>query len=1217
MELLSQLLAVASLGISPSLSEKFIHAQDPIRAIPHFEGKMSFSWHWTLQDRPTAPVLHFTDFQFCLGSLLSHLIADIAQRCEIALGPMQKILGPNGLLLQKIEPTKYIFGRTLTVAEALQIIVQDFCRGECVFKNVIEALKTFQKYYSQIEVLQSLIPALEHDNGCGVFQIIRNFSANFSTPQVEIIWTGPLPPSDLQFKPGVLSEHERLKAAEFYSYCTVKTEGKWGLHWLVTSKDIPKTIIQLILGKDVALLEFTIPGLVISAGAHWGVPVWSFPYVELGVEVIATLKAELGGILFTTAGIRQLIQTGNVGHIWNSLAIRTVHDDGSPIRQLEGSVTLGGYVYVSVFIFDGSASVFLHLSAGISIADVNHVGYVTFDQFFFLLRQGFNKAFTIYIRLEAGFDLRLRACLIFKCWTVVSIDRRFPLWGRDFDSTAGQLDAVATPQMDPNLNVVHILTAFSLPSSQHLKNQSLILPSSTAPPPRFVLIADPADPSVIQIAFSPSPTTMQPPLSRIGSKQTSISFVGSAQGMNFDYYLYGVPQTVIVPGITTGVHLFASSYDGATQFVITPQSLVMDVSFGEVQFPQGCRQLMIKKLFATSSIETKDGLPCALFIDADITTNITLSGRPRFYTNRPISVSNAFYTLQSKVEVTTLNIWSTSLQADNGTLNVSFPDGVTQIILGCHPQQNCTFIHHESNGTVKLVGGDAWDSFICTSIDRIHGMLYWKGNGGVNFGYVTLPTSSSSGMNAVIAPNSIVYRNTTIRTTSSLFTIAMEEIQVKNVRVLGAPQARSEVVISTIEPGGVVNLNVLATPSSEVIINATGCDSTGNAYIQLSGGGIQTVIFSSANQLSYFGCTFHIYGSDEANETDIILIKASAELRRLDWEFYKGGIRIIDLVDTRNSFWIIYQNIERLMVEFSHTASSRVIVFDGTYGTEAVFMFPRQSASNNNNSNSNQNDVTVCRTTNALLINGSFALHVGPTKNRCNFLSTPSKTNFLFSSLFYNDVPLSDNPLNDLGGQLIVVNSFDPIVQPIQLHSGRNGSQYFAMNSLELNPLDEHFNVPPLISPPSPWMCQLCIENGIPLCSRAHLVYKGNFHLYLTTGSGADYFEGTNVSIPVDVILQNGNDIVHWKSTSQQASFDLGVGLDEFDCHVPIGPTVVWNGDDNDPDLTRVVYEGNIHPNWQPPIIGPVGPHNNDKITLNQYRPPEDIVQILVNNFKP
>jgi hypothetical protein len=789
---------------------------------------------------------------------------------------------------------------------------------------------------------------------------------------------------------------------------------------------------------------------------------------------------------------------------------------------------------------------------------------------------------------------------------VVFIEERFPIWGTDFDSTAGQLDSVATPQMDPNLDIVKRLTSAPI----------LNYPQSSSSVPRFVFLPDPQDPSIIQISFSPF-VAMEPPLSRTGYKQSSIGFVGSATGVNFDYELYGVHQTVIVPGSNTGVTLKASSYIEATQFVINPTSLSMDIPVGGIQFPQGCRQHVIHHLLSETSI-IANGIPCPLIIkDAHPSTNITLTGSPLLYNERPILIQNSsINTLKTTVPVSTLEIWPTSIEGDNGKLSVSFPlRGIAHMNLQCDPQNNCTFIHHESDGNVQLIGGEGWDQFICTSIDKVRGMLYWKGNGGVNFGYVTLPTPPQ-GMRTIIAPNSFVYyrgggggggggrggRNDDYNT--SLFSIALEEIQVKTVHVTGYPNTRTDISISTIEPGGVVNLYVEGTPTSEIMINATGCDSTGNAYIQLSGGGLQTVIFSSGDQISYFGCTFHIYGSDDKNETDVILIKAAAELRSLDWEFYRNGIKIVDLLNTLNSFWIIYQNIERVIVEFSHNMPSKVTFYDGTFGTEMLFMFPSNS--------SVANEITVCHTTNTVLVNGSFAIHVGPTKNRCNF--SPTYFNTLFGSLLFNIVP-SDNPLNYLGGQLIVVNTNDPNNRPILLHSGRNGSQYFSMNSFELNPLDEHFTVPPLISLPTPWMCQLCAENGLNICSKAHLVYKGNFHLYLTTGSGNDYFEGNNVTIPVDVILNDGDDSVRWKATSQSANFDLGIGLDEFVCSVPLGPTIVWNGEDHDPDLTQVYQGSSSRPNWQPPIIGPVGPGPDDKITLNQYYLPEDIVEILVGDL--
>src|SRR5690606_19698721 len=116
---------VSDLGFAGPLAEE-IAGNDAIQALPQWRLPLGLGWYWTLQNRDAIPHFTVSNATTCVGRILGHMLYDVLNEANKALGPLSEVIGPSGILLKPVPATKFIFGRVLTVAELMEVVADSF-----------------------------------------------------------------------------------------------------------------------------------------------------------------------------------------------------------------------------------------------------------------------------------------------------------------------------------------------------------------------------------------------------------------------------------------------------------------------------------------------------------------------------------------------------------------------------------------------------------------------------------------------------------------------------------------------------------------------------------------------------------------------------------------------------------------------------------------------------------------------------------------------------------------------------------------------------------------------------------------------------------------------------------------------------------------------------------------------------------------------------------
>jgi hypothetical protein len=257
------------LGFAGPLVRKLAHENDSeaIRALPHLRAQLTLGWSWNMGRPDSTPdVFLFNDTILCLGSYFTAIVGDLNRQVHKIIRPLEPVLGPDGLLLKKIEVSKYLIGRETNLLEVMHFIYKTFCSGTCRWEGVFEAVALAAEVYQMVDAFTQM--TLADPDGCGVVQSVRNFLLDFNRQNLEPEWTTPPPDAELLFSPA-MQPHE----ATFRKYFTRSVEGRFAFKVDILEKPIEK-LIAILLGKRVPIAGFAIPRLSLALGAQFSFPVW-------------------------------------------------------------------------------------------------------------------------------------------------------------------------------------------------------------------------------------------------------------------------------------------------------------------------------------------------------------------------------------------------------------------------------------------------------------------------------------------------------------------------------------------------------------------------------------------------------------------------------------------------------------------------------------------------------------------------------------------------------------------------------------------------------------------------------------------------------------------------------------------------------------------------------------------------------------------------------
>lgn len=129
---------------------------------PYWQMHVGFKWAWTLANRQQAPIFTVGQGKVCAGHYLTKVLTEVLNKAQVVIGPMEKVLGPNSILLKPIPVVKYILGHQLTYLDFCVAIVKTFC-SSC-YVHGLEAVEIFLRVMNTLNELENLV-----DNQCNSY----------------------------------------------------------------------------------------------------------------------------------------------------------------------------------------------------------------------------------------------------------------------------------------------------------------------------------------------------------------------------------------------------------------------------------------------------------------------------------------------------------------------------------------------------------------------------------------------------------------------------------------------------------------------------------------------------------------------------------------------------------------------------------------------------------------------------------------------------------------------------------------------------------------------------------------------------------------------------------------------------------------------------------------------------------------------------------------
>ncbi len=144
--------------------------------------------------------------------------------------------------------------------------------------------------------------------------------------------------------------------------------------------DSPASLASLLVGKDATLVAYNPPCLHASFGAHPSttIPVGFIP-VTLSVGIDLNVAGHFG-VSYDTAGLRSVVDGGNVSGLLRGFALDDLHGDPSDPAELHVDATLSGQAAVNAFVAKAGIEGGVGLGLDLNLQDPNHDGHVRFDE---------------------------------------------------------------------------------------------------------------------------------------------------------------------------------------------------------------------------------------------------------------------------------------------------------------------------------------------------------------------------------------------------------------------------------------------------------------------------------------------------------------------------------------------------------------------------------------------------------------------------------------------------------------------------------------------------------------------------------------------------------------------------------------------------------------------------------------------------------------------
>jgi len=1129
---------------------------------PQARWDITFTWGMAFPHSMGTQPWNFSvsNSQLCLGTTIGDFLKPYTQQIDDKiLKPLSPLVGKDGLLTKTIPGTSLLTRGGDMNVAQFLQLVYHIYCDDCEFDGVFELIEFASIITRDLETLNQMI-----NTNCVAWSKIEDFWANFTQSDYPHIG----PPVDRT--PQIPDNWPQLKAATFEMVHQFETKGKWGLHFDFFDQPT-KYLIQIMLEGDQAqipVFSITVPQLIISIGATWTIPVWSPPYVAIEVSFQAGAVANIGRVVFLLDGLAKAVTTGSPGQLLNALAL-PVHDlQGNVIRQFTAFIRITGGVYVSIGIVDGRAYVFIEIDAFASVHPVNEGDeYTTFDNIITQLSHsgGLGKIFDMGASISVGIGIKLRACF-WGCWTIIHKE-----WKWTWNLGVHRAESIK-PLADQ----------YGVPDLDRMRSDDL----SLAAGPNILQLAEIGN----SLVYLRAPADASSQLSRSNLKTVWTGPVqlvrNPPQGVAWTLQVLGLTTPIIFSAATqyNTISISQFSYKDPGVWDVDQTQVLLNGAYGVINLPRCLVINLYEAVFG--NLFSFIGNPCPVTIES-LFSNITCSGVAASYANKPITVTGPSETIHVLLQQTNYLITQNQVSTDGG-FQIQFQDLVKLNVDG-HQSQNTQFeIQTIPFGMLEVTGGTGDDYFYIPNFNALQrGSIHMIGGAGVNKMNLTL--STTFGPNVTIGPSFVLQRKADDELSGI---VRFVSIQTQHVYVYGAPGI-SQINVRSPEPGVDLYVHQIAKPGETIWSPIVGCQAESTLWIKPSGGGYHLIeIGTDKEPISTFQCVVRVYASLDPGQVVDIKITALADPKNLQWQWENNQLLVIDALNGMHQFQLIWENVQRIRVQYG-IGGSNVLFSHGSDPTEHLHIFPTNTT--------NLNQMTISGTQNANLITGNL------------------------SQIIIGTVSNNVDPMAALIGTVAISSNITQIPVFMDGSGPLAPAQTFLMDSICLNSKKDKNGPIRKITKPTQWFCDLLAQYNIPnrACQDCAIGFDGKLFFNIKTSIQADWFDGINVTVPLNLSLGAGDNRVFYGPTAKDGLdptnviFETDVDVATF--YLPMNGVNISLGNDRRPDSVNVCYENDDMPNQNGNVLYPVGNNPQDRLTLYQKYVEDSIFvrQDSRTNFQP
>jgi len=479
-----------------------------------------------------------------------------------------------------------------------------------------------------------------------------------------------------------------------------------------------------------------------------------------------------------------------------------------------------------------------------------------------------------------------------------------------------------------------------------------------------------------------------------------------------------------------------------------------------------------------------------------------------------------------------------------------------------------------SGREVLLTSGAQKCDFVVPNMNNLFGTTRLVGSAGnSNYLSVELHPQAGSSMDVTASTRHLSLKNAD----GTMRQLQHVNVNFRNYLVFSEAGQTSRFTLLPPEDFDIIRVTSTGVAGSNLIHDVTGCDARGEVVLRLTGAGKNTINFGNIQGLQKSQCTVQVIGSSDKGQENHVVVNATADSRKLRWQFNHGGFVVTSSNTAHNTqpFLVFFEGVKRVTVHFS-TEANDVVINAGTLGTEYEFKFPTVEAP--------VSSVRVVRTTDAMVVTGSLSqLSVGP--------SAPTSTQ-----------EPGQAPFNGIQGVIAYAGAARIVLD--SAHGPLAPPQRFTMDSVCLNAEGAQPTLP------TPWMAEKIAAVGLPTTRACGLLIKSGVGASVTviTGGASDSFIADGAAVPVTADMGDGADKFQWlHSADVTAKVNLGVGADTL--------MVGWSGrfdvdlgDDKFIDEVTVLYD-KVSPSIVDTTVSPIGSFADSVLTVTHWYP-EDTVSI-------